>query len=309
MKIVVAGSASSFARALFAFLLEDPDVEQIVAVDAQESSFADPRFAQVLLDLRSPQLARVVAGADAVINLTAAGSFDRPAAGPRERARRRGLDLEGAQNVFRAAAERRVPRVVHLSSAVVYALPARRGRISEAHPRGSPPGLDWAEDLIKLEEWLDDFEPAHPDLRVVRLRPHLIVGRAGPWWVRRLLRALIAVRAPVRPPRVQCVHVGDVAAAIRNALRHDTAGAFNLACRNALPLPRIQGLAGRGWISLSYPLAYRLRAAAWRLGLGTEPAWLERLRHEVVLDTGRARRLLGWKPRYDTIQACLKAAE
>jgi UDP-glucose 4-epimerase len=305
--VIVTGSASPFADALLPLLAGDDRIEQVVGVDPRETAFRHARFAQVLLDIGSPQLARVLAGADAVVHLgTAAVAADESQP---EAVTRTDTRVHGGQNVFRCAAQQHVPCVVYLSTAAVYSLPARQRPINEQHPRAALPGFAWAEDYVALETWLDAFQEEHAEMRIVRLRPHLIVGKHGPRAVRRLLHTPFTVHLADTASRLQCVHALDVARAVQYALHRDVGGAFNLACANSATLREMQRLSGGGLIRLPFALASRLaRRAGRRYGASTS-TWMEGLRHEVVLDTSRARRRLGWKPLYDSVSACLTAPE
>lgn len=308
MKVILTGSACRLARALLPLLLADDRVEQVIGIDRAASDFEDARFTQVILDTRSPQIARVMAGMDVVVHLATAAASG--AGKDREdRAGLRETNVSGGQNVFRCAAQQGISCIVHLASAAVYALPARRHPIDEAHPRAGLPGFAWSEDQVALEEWLDRFAEEYPNVRLVRLRPHLVVGDGGSALIRRLLRAPFSVGFAGTAPHLQCVHALDVARAVQQALFSNVSGAFNLACANAATLRDMQRFAGGGMFSLPFPLIYRLLQLSWRLGFGTRPAWLEGLRHELVLDTTHARRALGWKPQYDTVQACIQARD
>jgi nucleoside-diphosphate-sugar epimerase len=305
MKILVTGSSSHLARALLPRLAAQPEVEQILGVDRRPPVFRDPRYTHVLLDVRSPQLARLMAGIDAVVHL--AFVVMQGDLGPERNDRDliHDINLAGGQNVFRAAAAGGVPVVVHLSSAAVYELPARERPIPEKHPRKPLPGFAYAEDKIALEDWLDGFEREHAEMRIVRLRPHVILGPHAQPYLRSLVRLPFCVRLSHPAPRLQVVHEADVVAAILKALTGDARGAFNLATADAASLRDLKPLS----LPLPYALARSLVRLAWRFGRGTEPAWFEGLRHELVLDTTRARRRLGWRPRYDTVAACMKAID
>lgn len=303
MKILVTGSSSHLARALLPRLASHPEVEQILGIDRRPPVFRDACYTHVLLDVRSAQLARLMAGIDAVVHLAFVVMHGDLGPERNDRELIREINLAGGQNVFRAAAAARVPVVVHLSSAAVYELPARERPIPEAHPRKPLPGFAYAEDKIALEDWLDAFEREHHDTRVVRLRPHVILGPHAQPYVRSLVRLPFYVRLSDPAPRLQVVHEADVAGAIFAALTGEVSGAFNLATADAASLRELKLLA----LPLPFSLARALVRLAWRFGRGTEPAWFEGLRHELVLDTTRARRRLGWRPRYDTVAACVKA--
>lgn len=308
MKLLVTASASPLATALLPTLAADERIEQIIGLDERETDFAGDRFTQVLLDSRSPQVTRLVAGMDAVLHLGTAATLDIRRVERRDRGLIGDFSVHGAQNLFRCAVEQGVRCLVHVSTAAVYALPARQRPITEQHARAPLPGFAWAENQVALENWLDALAGEMAATRLVRLRPHLIVGRRASPRIRRLLGAPFSIRLAGRAPRLQCVHVDDLARAILQALfRRDAEGAFNLACSNAVTLQDMQRVRGRGLLPLPFPVVYQMLRLTSRLGLGQAPTWMETLRHEIVLDTTRARRRLGWKPQYDTVEACLKA--
>jgi UDP-glucose 4-epimerase len=291
MRIVVTGTASPLAQALLSPLTGDRRITQIIGIDGDRPAFDDARFTQVLLDLRSPQVARVLAGADAMIHLVLTH------AGP-------DLDAQllGSQHAFRCAAAQRVRCLIHVSSAAVYQLPARERPITEQHPRAALPGVGLAERQVAFEEWLDEFSAEHPTLRVVRLRPHVTVGTHAARRLRRWLRAPIYLKLAAAP-RLQCVHETDVVHAIQLALFKNVNGAFNLACADTATARAMQRVCGGGQLPLPFALG---RALLHIAGYGPAAAQLEMLRHDIVLETAHTRHRLGWKPRYDTVKACLK---
>lgn len=307
MKIVVTGASSRLAQALIPLLLDEDRVEQVIGMDQRDVVIDDPRYTHILLDMRSAQVARLLAQADAVVHLALA---EDNTLGVRAalHASRREERLLGSQNVFLAANLQRVKSIVHVSSAAVYELPARERPIGEAHPRAALPGIALAEDQVAFEAWLDEFEVDHTDIRLVRLRPHLMIGTQAARHNRMALRLPFYVKLAA-PSKLQCVHEDDVLRAILLALFKPVTGAFNLACGNNATLREIQRRSGGGWLPVPFFAARGLLHLAQRLGRSPDASWLEAARHDIVLDTTRARRRLGWKPQYDSIAACLKAVE
>jgi len=109
-------------------------------------------------------------------------------------------------------------------------------------------------------------------------------------------------------PRIQCVHEDDVAAAIVAALFSDARGAFNLAPADSISVREARRLLHRVPLALPLPATRTLiRGIRGLLGIGPETAWVQTLRYNLVLHSQRARRELGWNPRYDSVQDCLKA--
>ncbi len=306
MRVLVTGSASHLARVLIPRLLAEPDIDEVIGVDWRDSGLFQPRYTEVLLDIRSPQLSRVMTGVDAVVHLAfvvmqgdlGSNRYDRDLA--------RNINVCGTQNVVTLAAQSGVRNLVHLSSAAVYELPTHFKRATESHPRAALPKFSYAVDKTSVEEWLDEFEKRSPDLRVVRLRPHIILGPQSQPLLRTLLRLPFYPNLPDPQPVVQFVHEQDVAEAVCLVLAKDTHGAFNLACADSASLRTIQRYAHLAPLPVPRMLVEALAKAGWKwLGRGTEPGWLEALGYSLALDSTRARRELGWKPRFDSWKSVL----
>lgn len=311
MRVLVTGSASHLARALLPRLLADTRIEHIVGVDVRKGWLRHRRYRHVRLDVRSPRLARAMTGANAVIHLAFIVMPRELGARCLDRTQMRDINVRGSQHVFTQAAAQGVETLIHCSSAAVYAqIPGSRAALTEQHPRRALPGFAYAEDKIAVEDWLDGFEAQHPSMRIVRLRPHAILGPHAQPFLQRIARMPFYPRLPDPQPLTQCVHEEDVAQAIHAALFGEARGAFNLATADAMSWRAIKRLRRRYAVAVPLPILHAAFALGWRLfGLGTDPAWTQGLRHDLVLHTGRARRLLGWQPRYDSMHACLATLE
>jgi UDP-glucose 4-epimerase len=297
MKVLVTGSASGFAQTLFPRLLADPQVELVIGVDREQCDFEHERFVQVLLDLRSPQLQRVLQDVDAAIHLSAAGHAD---PGPKDReSALTDMQVE-CRNLCTLAAAAGLRCIVHLSSALVYDTRRDgRRRIREESARRAPDNCAVFQAMQAMEDWLDEYEQQHPELCLVRLRPHWIVGPKSTSLLNQLLATRVFPRQHDPQPLLQCVHEDDVAEAVRLSLGGQVTGAVNLACADAVSLKRMARLAH--WIALPVPapvVAQRLKPA--------ESGCFEALRAPLVLDSRRARKQLGWRPQHDSVRAVLK---
>ncbi len=172
------------------------------------------------------------------------------------------------------------------------------------------------------ERALDEIESAHPDLRVVRLRPALIFKREAASGIRRLFAGPLLPSPLVRPSlipllplpaglRVQGVHSADVGEAYRLAATDERArGAYNVAAEPVLDA----GTLGRALGARPVRVPVRgLRAAAdltWRLRLQPTPAgWLDMGMAVPLMDSGRIRRELGWTPRHSADAALIELLE
>jgi nucleoside-diphosphate-sugar epimerase len=205
---------------------------------------------------------------------------------------------------------------VHASSVGVYSPGPKDRAVDESWPREGVPTLFYARHKAQCEHLLDELEAAHPQLRVVRLRPGLIFKReAGPE-VRRLFAGPLLPAALLRPGVVpllplpdrlvvQCVHGDDVGEAYRLAALSDHArGAYNVAADPVLtPTALARALGARRVRVPERPLR-ALADAAWRAHLQpAPPGWLDLGLSVPVMDTRRALEQLGWTPRHDAVSA------
>jgi UDP-glucose 4-epimerase len=297
MRVAVTGSASCLARVLLPRLCDDPRVTEVVGIDLRAPRLRHPRLTPVTLDVRAPALGDVLGGIDALVHLAFVVMQADLGRRRNDRALMRDINVGGSINVFNRAAAAGVRRIVHLSSAAVYRLDGTVP-MTESHPRAALAGFHYGADKAAVEDWLDGFERDQQRIGVVRLRPHAILGPQAQPFLRALLRLPFYPALPA--PLTQCVHEDDVAAAILLALFGDARGAFNLACGEARPYHELLRARHRVAVPLPWGAVQRLFTLGWRwFGWGTHPGWLAGLRRSVVLDSTRARRELGWRPRHD----------
>jgi nucleoside-diphosphate-sugar epimerase len=148
-------------------------------------------------------------------------------------------------------------------------------------------------------------------VRVARLRPGLIFQRGAASEIRRLFagpflpsRLVSPKRIPVVPrhPRLrfQAVHADDVADAYRRAIVGDARGAFNVAAEPILDGDELGRLLGARPVPVPAPVLRTAAAAAFHVRLTpTPPGWIDMALAVPLLDTARAREVLGWRPTHD----------
>ncbi|WP_455385406.1 NAD-dependent epimerase/dehydratase family protein [Acidihalobacter prosperus] len=303
MRLVISGSAGRFARVLVPRLLAEPDIEAIHGIDHRSAHYPDPRYVHHRLDVRDPAAGEVCAGADALVHLAfvlMGGGLGRRR---HDRETIRTINVEGSRLLFEAAARHGLDRIVFVSSAAVYgAWPDNPPRIGEDAPLRAMSGFAYAEDKVAVERLLDGFAAAHPDIAVARLRPHAIVGPHAHPFLNRVLRQPFY---PASRALTQCVWEDDVADAVALALTHRAIGAYNLAAQPAMSLHDMLARTHRVRLPLPLGPAAALHRLLWWLTPSVgEPGWVQGTRHSLALDTGRAERELGWRPRHD-VDGCL----
>jgi UDP-glucose 4-epimerase len=309
MKILVTGASSHLARALLPRLLEDKRITRIVGLDRLIGRVHHERYRHVIMDVRVPEISEIIKGMDAVVHLAFVVMQRDLGKRRNDRDWMRDVNVGGSLNVFSAAAKRKVPRIVHCSSAAVYDLAtAYKGAIPESHPRRALDGFGYAQDNAEIEDWLDGFEAEHPKTRVLRLRPHVIVGPQAQPYLNGLVCSRFYPALPDPQPLVQCVHEDDVAQAIHLALFADARGAFNLAPADSLSVKDAKAVLHRWPLAVSLTGTRAIIAAGWKLfHIGTDPAWIPGMKYNLVLHSRRARKELGWQPTYDNMKDCLLA--
>lgn len=243
----------------------------------------------------------------------------------------RAVNLEGSRNVFAAARAARMKRLVYASSVAAYGFyEDNPSPLTEEVPARGTAAHYYSAQKAEVEALLAETL-AGAATEVYVFRPCIVAGPQAPMLLESLPYTQISERLPspvlrlldgvpiLRPvlpdPGVpfQLVHHDDVATAMRAAvLGRGEAGAYNLAGPGELSVKQLAE--ELGWYSIPVP-ELAVDAAAELVGrLGFLPAqaqWIAAFREPVLMDVGKARKLLGWRPRYDaetTLRATISAA-
>ncbi|MGA9858639.1 MAG: NAD-dependent epimerase/dehydratase family protein [Solirubrobacteraceae bacterium] len=321
------GPTGDIGRSLLRALQRSRDIGKVTAMarrpfdpGAEGLSKTEYRQADVL-DVDAVR--EVISGADVVVHLAfmIMGSVEETTE----------INLQGSRNVFAAAIEAGVPRLVYASSVAAYGFGADNPALltEDLEPRGTQRhyySAQKAELEGALREMLEGsdtaayvFRPcivAGPDaLTLVQSIPYVQISEKMPSAILRVLEFMPALKPVIPDPGVpfQLVHHDDVAAALRAAiLGRGEPGVYNLAATGTLTMADLA--AALGWYSIPMP-DLALGAAAELVArlpfVPAEAQWIESLRRPVVMDTSRARRLLGWRPRHDareTLEQMVRAA-
>jgi nucleoside-diphosphate-sugar epimerase len=230
-------------------------------------------------------------------------------------------NVEGTRNVARAAAAAGARRFVYTSSAAVYGGRATQTELlREDAPWHASARLFYARHKAQAEVVVREVLHG-TGTELYLFRPCAIVGphaagalahRVAPGvtgGVRQLARlgARAGLRPALPPPPVplQFVHEDDVAQAVALAVEgRGVPGAYNLAGEGALS--GAETLRGLGLHALPVPgplLGGALRAIRLVPPVLPGLAWPELLNGSLLIDSGRARERLGWKPRWSSAEA------
>jgi nucleoside-diphosphate-sugar epimerase len=139
--------------------------------------------------------------------------------------------------------------------------------------------------------------------------PYYRLGDAMPDAVARLLGSLPVLKPVIPDPgiRFQLVHEDDVASAFAAAVRGlGEPGPYNLAGSGILTMKDVADALGWYSVPVPRPLVDATAEIATRLPLMPEQvAWIHSVRKPVLMKTARAKKQLGWRPKY-TGKAALK---
>lgn len=302
MRIVVFGATGNVGTSVVRALAAEPAVERVLGVARRLPRLDLPGVEWAAADVGVDDLRPLAAGADAVVHLACQ---IQPA---RDLNRLWRTNVVGTGRVLAAAARAGVGSIVAVSSVGAYAPGPKDRAVDESWPTTGVPTSFYALHKAEQERQLDVFAAAHPDVRVVTLRPGLVFKREAASGIARLFLGPLLASAPGRAPlrhvvpdvpglRFQAVHADDVAEAVRLALVGDARGPFNLAAEPVLDPPVLAELAGARLVSVPAAALRGAAALAWHLHLQpSPPGWIDLALGVPLMDCGRARSELGWAP-------------
>ena len=309
MRIVVVGATGNHGSSLVRQLSADKRVDTIVGIARRRPKLSLPKVAWQTADITKDDLEPHFRGADAVVHL---GWLIQPG---RDETTTRSANVDGSAAVFEATARAGVPALVYASSVGAYSEGPKDRAVDESWPTGGIPTSFYSRHKASVERILDSFEAAHPDVRVVRMRPGLVFKGEAATQIRRLFAGPFLPRAVVRRTlipfvpvtdrlRFQCVHTEDLADAYRLAIfREEARGAYNVAADPVLDGDRLAQALHAAQVKLPATLMRLGAAASFHLRLQpTEPGWLDMGLGVPIMDTSRIRTELGWEPKRTAVE-------
>jgi UDP-glucose 4-epimerase len=234
----------------------------------------------------------------------------------------RRVNLDGSRNVFEAAADRKVKRLVYASSVAAYGFhPDNPQPLTEDVPARGTASHYYSAQKAEVEALLRDTVAGGATDAYV-FRPCIVAGRDAPLLidslpytqlserlpgpVLRLLDGMPILRPVLPDPGVpfQLVHHDDVATAMRAAvLGRGSSGVYNLAGPGRMTVKKLAE--ELGWYSIPVPELAVDAVAQMVRRLGFLPAqaqWIAAFREPVIMDTKRARSELRWRPKHNALQ-------
>ncbi len=322
LTVAVTGPTGTFGFGLVPLLQADERVERVVGIarrpfDPAEHGWTKMTYRQG--DVRDPAaLEAAFAGADVVVHL----AFMITGTAPRDTIR--AINLDGTLNTFRAAAAAGATRFVLASSVAAYGFHRDNPvGMTEEWPTRPADHLFYAQEKAEVEARLGAAAVDHPGLGLYLLRPPIVFGphaigakdvlpgplaALGPRLAGLIGSSPVPLPAPVPPLPVQFIHEADVGQAfLLCVVGAGPPGAYNIAGDGILSMTDVAREAGLAPV----PVPARLvQAAARAVAAIPTPAWVppagewaEAASHPAIMDASKAKRELGWQPRYTGVEA------
>jgi nucleoside-diphosphate-sugar epimerase len=318
LTVAVTGPTGTFGAGLLPLLQDDDRIEKVIGIARRPFDPAARGWTKMTYrqgDVRDEAALRAAFdGADVVVHLAFLIT------GNASQETRRAINVEGTLNTFRAAADAGARRFVYASSVAAYGFHRDNPiGMTEDWPVRPAGRLFYAQEKAEVEELLRQEMAGASDMGLYLLRPPVVLGPntvgakdvlPGPLaplgrFLARPRRLPVPVPVVVPEHPVQFVHEDDVGRALLLCVvGAGPPGAYNIAGDGvvtaadvarelgALPLPVPPG-----------PAQFAARSLARLPFLPPAAAWIEAVAQPAVMDTTRARELLGWSPRYSSLEA------
>lgn len=322
--VAVTGPTGEIGKPLMAELERRPEVESVLGMARSPFDPADEGWGKAtyrrgdILDRGS--LAALFDGADVAVHLAFA------IFGGREETHK--VNLQGTRNVFEVAIKSGVKRLVYASSVAAYGFYRENPQpLTEDVPTRGSDSFYYSAQKAELEDLLDELLVGS-GMEAYVFRPCIVAGPRATMLIEQLVENVrlgdplpllrrgverLPLARPVIPDPgvpIQLVHHDDVARAMAAAICGDgPPGAYNLAGPGKVSVADLARSVGWHSVPVPRPAVNLGTAAAKRLPFGPSLLeWATALDTPVLMDTTKARRDLGWKPRFDAKETLKQTA-
>lgn len=301
--VAVTGASSFLGRELIARLEADPRYVKVLAIDVTSTGGRQPprktHFHKVDLTLPTADadLADLLAreGVDTVVHAAFLSAPTHNSAWAHE------LEAIGTMHVLNAAGEARCRKLVMLSTTLVYgAYPSNPNFLTEQNEPKGHPRSRFVNDKLEAERQARRFAHENPEAVVTVLRAGATIGPTVRNWVTRFFSRPVAPILMGYDPLIQFLHERDLVEAFVLAVGGDFPGVFNLVGDGVLPYTTILAMMGKLPLPMPSFVAYPVSRAMWATQIfDAPPNFLDFLRYLCVADGSKAKRVMGFQPRYD----------
>jgi nucleoside-diphosphate-sugar epimerase len=322
LTVAVTGPTGTFGFGLMPLLEAEPRVARFIGIARRAfdpSAHGWTKMEYRRGDVRDPDALReAFGGSDVVVHL----AFIITGAASAETIR--AINVDGTLNAFRAARDAGSERFVYASSVAAYGFHRDNPvGMTEEWPVRPAASLFYAREKAELEQLLYDETRAGMGPALYLVRPPIVLGphtfgakasvpqplaAAGRRVLDLLARLPASLPAVAPDTKLQFIHEDDVGQALlKCVLGEGPPGAYNVAGEGVLTgadVARELGLAPVPIPASAVHAAARAAASLPKLPFAPPAAdWIEALSHPAIMDTAKAKRELGWQPRYTGLEA------
>lgn len=298
--IAITGTGGFIGDMLLRHFVRQPHPPRLVAIDLKPPQITPKRFEFFPCDLTAPdadhKLATLFAKkrCDTVIHAALHSQPKRSEEYSHE------LQSIGSMYLLHAVHAAGVRQLIVSSTTDVYgAFPENPSFLTEDHPLRGGSLSAFLRDRIDVEQQCARFAKHHPEITVTVLRPCTILGPDIRNYKTHLLKQSVIPTVMGFDPLVQFVHEADVLQAFLLALEKRVGGAFNIVGDGVTPLSRALALMGKVQIPVAGPLLWAGTGLLWHLKIQkTPPTHIQFMQYPCIADGSRAKRELGFTPRY-----------
>jgi UDP-glucose 4-epimerase len=310
--VLVTGVSRHIGARVASVLAADPDIDRVIGVDTVPppslarggGGVALGRTEFVRVDLRSPDIAQVIAAADidTVVHMSLVSAPSKSAG----RSYMKEHNVIGGMQLL-AACQRSatVRRVVVRSTTAVYGSSSHDPAVFTEEAEPIEVAISgYAKDATEVEAYVRGFARRRPDITVSTLR---FVNFMGPGVDSPLTRYFTQ---PVLPtvlgfdPRLQFVHEDDGVEVLRRMAVEDHPGTFNVAGEGVMLLSQCVRRSGRPTVPVP-STAFRVIGDLAR-GVGRvdfSPEQIALMSYGRAVDPDRLAAELDWRPKFTTASA------
>lgn len=305
--IALIGTSGFKGRNLLSELENDPRIKHLIAIDrkkppleTRKAKFYKLDLTETMADVRLSEIFKKE-GVHTVIHT----AF--PITPPKQQSLAHEIISVGSMYVCNACAGAGIKKYILASTTDVYgAFPDNPNFLTEEHPTRGGIKNRFLADKIDAERSALKLAKKHPDTTVTILRAcHILGPTIGSFKTRYLARPVILTILGY-DPLVQFIHETDVVRAFMIALEKDTPGVFNIVGPGVLPLSRVIKIAGKLQIPVPGFVMKNLAQFLWYADMSPAPSsYLNFLKYLCIADGEKARRVMGFVPKYSTREALL----
>ncbi|QQR80498.1 MAG: NAD-dependent epimerase/dehydratase family protein [Deltaproteobacteria bacterium] len=305
--IALTGTAGFVGSQLLKALEEDPRYSKIIAIDYRKPPFETKKtkfyrfdLTETLADAKLLEIFEKE-NVDTVIH----AAF--PVSPPRDLTWAHELVSVGTMYVLDACAAKKIRKLISVSTTELYgAYPTNPNFLSEKHALRGGFKSKFLRDRVDADNQVISFAKKHPETVVTLLRPCTILGPNVNHYKTDFLQRIVIVTVLGYDPLFQCIHEDDVTRAFKLAIEKDFPGTFNLVGDGVLPLSRVLHLSGKLSVPLPGPLLYPVVNLLWALDIINAPgSRLDFLKYLCVADGEKAKKIMGFQPKYSTKETLL----